>query len=296
MKNENIKIIRAKHMGFCFGVSGAIETCYNVLKSSENTGKRIFILGMLVHNEFVVEKLKAEGFLIVEEHEILDQIDDLREDDIVIIRAHGTSKKIYEILKKKNVKIYDATCTFVAHIRKTLIEMEKQGYEILFVGDKEHPEVKGIISFGKSIKVFKDLEEIQNAQIDREKKYCLLTQTTLNKKILEKIKSFLENHYSNVKISDKVCGATQVRQQAVEELAKEVDMLLVIGGKNSSNTKKLYDISKMINEKTYLVQDESEVQDEWFQNCEKIGITAGASTPEEIVINIENKIRGIINV
>ena len=115
-------------------------------------------------------------------------------------------------------------------------------------------------------------------------------------KILEKIKSFLENHYSNVKISDKVCGATQVRQQAVEELSKNVDMLLVVGGKNSSNTKKLYDISKSINESTYLVQDESEIKKEWFRGCEKIGITAGASTPEEIVINIENKIRGIFNV
>ena len=106
----------------------------------------------------------------------------------------------------------------------------------------------------------------------------------------------MENHYSNVKISDKVCGATQVRQQAVEELSKNVDILLVIGGKNSSNTKKLYDISKSINESTYLVQDESEIEKEWFRGCEKIGITAGASTPEEIVINIENKIRGIFNV
>ena len=199
-------------------------------------------------------------------------------------------------LKEKNIKIYDATCIFVTQIRKTLIEMEKKGYEILFVGDKEHPEVKGIISFGKNIRVFKNLEEITKAEIDRDKKYCLLTQTTLNKKILEKIKSFLENHYSNVKISDKVCGATQVRQQAVEELSKNVDILLVVGGKNSSNTKKLYDISKSINESTYLVQDESEIEKEWFRGCEKIGITAGASTPEEIVINIENKIRGIFNV
>ena len=106
----------------------------------------------------------------------------------------------------------------------------------------------------------------------------------------------MENNYSNVKISDKVCGATQVRQQAVEELSKNVDMLLVVGGKNSSNTKKLYDISKAINESTYLIQDESEIKKEWFRGCEKIGITAGASTPEEIVINIENKIRGIFNV
>lgn len=288
-----MEIIRAKHMGFCFGVSGAIETCYNVLKETENLGKKIYILGMLVHNEFVVKKLEKEGFETIEEEDILKKRDKLKSGDIVIIRAHGTSEKVYNMLKEKNIKIYDATCIFVTQIRKTLIEMEAKGYDILFVGDKEHPEVKGIISFGKNIQVFKNLEEILKAEIKKDKKYCLLTQTTLNKKILEKIKSFLENHYSNVKISDKVCGATQVRQEAVEELAKEVDILLVIGGKNSSNTKKLYDISKTINEKTYLIESEKELEKNWFNGCEKIGITAGASTPEEIVINIENKIRGI---
>ncbi|MDO4589666.1 MAG: 4-hydroxy-3-methylbut-2-enyl diphosphate reductase, partial [Fusobacterium sp.] len=161
------------------------------------------------------------------------------------------------------------------------------------IGDKEHPEVKGIISFGKNIRVFNELEEIKKAEIDENKNYCVLTQTTLNKKKLEKIKSFLENHYSNVNILDKVCGATQVRQEAVEELSKKVDILLVIGGKNSSNTKKLYDISKAINKNTYLIENEKELEENWFTDCKKVGITAGASTPEEIVINIENKIRGI---
>lgn len=288
-----MEIIRAKHMGFCFGVAGAIETCHTVLKEEENKNKRIFILGMLVHNQYVVDKLKSEGFLIVEEKEILEKKDDLKQDDIVIIRAHGTLKKIYNILEEKGVKVYDATCKFVTHIRDTLIEMEKKGNEIIFIGDKEHPEVKGIISFGKDIRVFNELEEIKKAEIDENKNYCVLTQTTLNKKKLEKIKSFLENHYSNVNILDKVCGATQVRQEAVEELSKKVDILLVIGGKNSSNTKKLYDISKAINKNTYLIENEKELEENWFTDCKKVGITAGASTPEEIVINIENKIRGI---
>lgn len=288
-----MEIIRAKHMGFCFGVAGAIETCHTVLKEEENKNKRIFILGMLVHNQYVVDKLKSEGFLIVEEKDILEKKDDLKQDDIVIIRAHGTLKKIYNILEEKGVKVYDATCKFVTHIRDTLIEMEKKGNEIIFIGDKEHPEVKGIISFGKNIRVFNELEEIKKAEIDENKNYCVLTQTTLNKKKLEKIKSFLENHYSNVNILDKVCGATQVRQEAVEELSKKVDILLVIGGKNSSNTKKLYDISKAINKNTYLIENEKELEENWFTDCKKVGITAGASTPKEIVINIENKIRGI---
>lgn len=288
-----MEIIRAKHMGFCFGVAGAINMCHKVSSDKENLGKNIYILGMLVHNEHVVKNLENQGFKVVEEDEILEKKDDLEAGDVVIIRAHGTSEEIFKILDEKKVKIYDATCVFVTQIRKTLVEMEKKGYDILFIGDRNHPEVKGIISFGKKVTVCDDLEELKNTTIDRDKKYCLLTQTTLNKKKLEKIKSYLENNFENVKILDKVCGATQVRQEAVEELAQKVDMLIVIGGKTSSNTQKLYDISISFNPNTYLIQDETDLKKEWFEGKEKIGITAGASTPEEIVIKIENQIRGI---
>ena len=288
-----MEIIRAKHMGFCFGVAGAIDICQKVINNKNSYNRNIYILGMLVHNEHVVKKLEEQGFKTVKEEEILQGKDNLNKNDIVIIRAHGTSEKIFEILKEKQVEIYDATCVFVTHIRKTLVEMEKKGYDILFIGDKNHPEVKGIISFGKNVTVCNDLEELLKVEIDKTKKYCLLTQTTLNKKKLEKIKSYLENNFQNVKILDKICGATQVRQEAVEELAKKVDMLIVIGGKTSSNTKKLYDISSNFNPNTYLIQDENDLNIEWFRGMNKIGITAGASTPEEIVIKIENQIRGI---
>ena len=290
-----MEIIRAKHMGFCFGVAGAIDICHKVLKEKANENRRVFILGMLVHNENVVEELKQDGFRIIEEEDILSGKDDLGENDIVIIRAHGTTQEVYCALSERKVKIYDATCVFVAKIRKTLVEMEKEGYNIVFIGDRNHPEVKGIISFGKNVQVCADLDELKKADIKSDREYCLLTQTTLNKKSLEKIKSYLENQHSNVKILDKICGATQVRQEAVEELAKVTDVLIVVGGKNSSNTKKLYEISKSFNPDTYLIQDESGLNPEWLKGKEKIGITAGASTPEKIVINIENKIRGIFN-
>lgn len=288
-----MEIIRAKHMGFCFGVSGAINICNKISEDESNFGKRTYILGMLVHNEHVVKNLEEQGFKIVEESAILEGRDELQEGDIVIIRAHGTSEKIFQILKDKKVEIHDATCVFVTQIRKTLVEMEKKGYVILFIGDKNHPEVKGIVSFGKRVTICNDLEELLNTTLDPNKKYCLLTQTTLNKKKLEKIKSYIKENYSNVEILDKVCGATQVRQEAVEELAQIVDLLIVIGGKTSSNTKKLYDIATSYNPNTYLIQDETDLKKEWFQGKERIGITAGASTPEEIVIKIENQIRGI---
>ncbi|WP_300340652.1 4-hydroxy-3-methylbut-2-enyl diphosphate reductase [Fusobacterium sp.] len=288
-----MEIIRAKHMGFCFGVSGAINICNKISEDESNFGKKTYILGMLVHNEHVVKNLEEQGFKIVEESTILEGRDELQEGDIVIIRAHGTSEKIFQILKDKKVEIHDATCVFVTQIRKTLVEMEKKGYDILFIGDKNHPEVKGIVSFGKRVNICGSLEELLNITLDPNKKYCLLTQTTLNKKKLEKIKNYIKENYSNVEILDKVCGATQVRQEAVEELAQIVDLLIVIGGKTSSNTKKLYDIATSYNPNTYLIQDETDLKNEWFQGKEKIGITAGASTPEEIVIKIENQIRGI---
>lgn len=287
-----MEIIRAKHMGFCFGVAGAIKICQELAQNT-SPDKNIYILGMLVHNEHVVNELEKQGFKIVEEEEILKGEDKLTKGDIIIIRAHGTSEQILKILKKKEVEIHDATCIFVTHIRKTLMEMEKKGYDILFIGDKNHPEVKGIISFGRKVTVCNDLDELKKIHLDENKKYCLLTQTTLNKKKLEKIKSYLENNHSNVKILDKICGATQVRQEAVEDLAKQVDMLIVIGGKASSNTKKLYEISSNFNPNTYLIQDENDLNFDWFKGMKKIGITAGASTPEEIVIKIENQIRGI---
>lgn len=290
-----MEIIRAKHMGFCFGVAGAINICEEILKDKEKKEKRTFILGMLVHNENVVKNLTKSGFEIIQEEDIINDKDDLQEGDIVVVRAHGTTKNIYDKLVERKVQIHDATCIFVSKIRKTLVEKEKDGYNIIFIGDKTHPEVKGIISFGNKVTVCADLEELKMLDIDRDKKYCLLTQTTLNKKKLEKIKSYLENSYQNVKISDKICGATQVRQEAVEDLSKIVDILIVVGGKNSSNTKKLYEISKNINPNTYLIHDENDLVKEWFVGKDKIGITAGASTPEEIIINIENKIRGIFN-
>ena len=288
-----MKIIRSEHMGLCFGVSAAINTCYDVIKCPNNENKNIYILGMLVHNEFVVNQLAQEGFFTLTEEELLDNKDSLNTQDVVIIRAHGTTKEIYNILDKKRVKICDATCIFVSKIRKTLIEMEEKGYKILFIGDKEHPEVKGIISFGNNIEVYKDLEELKNASLIQEEKYAILTQTTLNKKIFEKIERYLKNNFKNINIFDKICGATQVRQQAAETLAGKVEVVLVVGGKNSSNTKKLYDIASKINPTTYLIQDEKDLNPEWFCNKNLIGITSGASTPEEIIINIEKKLRGL---
>ncbi|HEY4533157.1 MAG TPA: 4-hydroxy-3-methylbut-2-enyl diphosphate reductase [Fusobacterium sp.] len=284
-------IIRANKMGFCFGVMKAVRLCENILQNPNNVNKKKYILGMLVHNDFVVQDFQKKGFVTIEESEISS----LKKGDIVVIRAHGITKEIQQKLEEKEVELYDATCIFVSQIKWKILWAMEQGYDILFLGDKEHPEVKGITSYAENIQVFAELEELKRAKIQKDRKYFLSTQTTLHQKKFLEMKKYLEEFYPNVYIFNKICGATQERQRATEILAKEVEIVFVLGGRKSSNTKKLYEISKSINPNTYLLESEEDLEEACLQGKSKIGLTAGASTPEEIIRNIENKIRGILD-
>ena len=284
-----MEIIRAKYMGFCFGVLEAINVCNSLV---EEKGKK-YILGMLVHNKQVVEDMQRKGFKLVTEEELLQDVDSLKENDIVVIRAHGTSKKVHEKLKERKVKVFDATCIFVNKIRQEIEIANEKGYSILFMGDRNHPEVKGIISFADDIQIFESYEEATKLKIDLDKTYLLSTQTTLNKRKFEEVKKFFKENYKNVIIFDKICGATAVRQKAVEDLAVKVELMIVVGDTKSSNTKKLYEISKKLNDNTYLIENEEQLNLDIFSGKKVVGITAGASTPEETIMNIEKKIRGI---
>ncbi|WP_338945961.1 bifunctional 4-hydroxy-3-methylbut-2-enyl diphosphate reductase/30S ribosomal protein S1 [Fusobacterium canifelinum] len=284
-----MEIIRAKHMGFCFGVLEAINVCNSLV---EEKGRK-YILGMLVHNKQVVEDMQRKGFKLVTEDELLEDMDELKEGDIVVIRAHGTSKNVHEKLKERKVKVFDATCIFVNKIRQEIEIANENGYSILFMGDKNHPEVKGVISFADNIQIFESFEEAKKLKIDLDKTYLLSTQTTLNKKKFEEIKKYFKENYKNVVIFDKICGATAVRQKAVEDLATKVEVMIIVGDTKSSNTKKLYEISKKLNDNSYLIENEEQLDLTIFRDREVVGITAGASTPEETIMNIEKKIRGI---
>lgn len=287
-------IVRAGKMGFCFGVNGAIDSCIEEIPNIKK-GRNVFILGMLVHNQYVVDAIERKGLKTITEESLFNEKLQLKEGDLVIIRAHGTTKEVYERLMELKVEVKDATCVFVKKIREKIKEyhIKKQG--VIFIGDKEHPEVVGVLSFGDDVLVFSSLEELKerNDEIEKNKKYYVLTQTTLNKIKLAEIKKYLENNHSNVTIDTKICSATQERQEAVLKLARDVDFVLIVGGKNSSNTKKLYEISKKINERTKLIENEEELDKEWFHGIKRVGVTAGASTPEELIKKIENKLRGL---
>lgn len=293
-ESKKIEVIRAKKMGFCFGVQEAIESCVREVEGIKQ-GRDVYILGMLVHNQYVVEAMEKQGLQTISEDSVMRDEAQLKKGDLVIVRAHGTTKQIYDKLKKMEVEIKDATCIFVKSIRQSLVKLQKEKKKIMFIGDKNHPEVVGILSFGDDILVFSGLEELEKRkdEIKKEESYSLLTQTTLNKKKMEEIKKYLENNHLNVTIYSKICSATQERQEAVQELGGEVDMVLIVGGKNSSNTQKLYEISHEVNSNTKLIENEEDLDLSWFSHGMKVGISAGASTPEELIIKIENKLRGL---
>ncbi len=290
MRSSILEIIRAEKMGFCFGVQDAVDL--SELNSKKYKGKKIYMLGMLVHNEQVIKDLNEQGISIITEEEVLENKVDLDKDTVVIVRAHGTIKKIYEILYASEAIIYDAACVFVKRIRKLLEEKIKDNFKIIFIGDKNHPEVKGIISHGSNILVFSNLEELKEAQLDIDERYYFMAQTTLNKDVYNDIKLYIEKNYLNSQIGNTICGATYVRQKAVEKLAKETDVVLIVGGKTSSNTRKLYEIAKQYNENAYKIETYKELNLEWLSGYKRIGITAGASTPEKSIIEIERIIKG----
>ncbi|WP_300361647.1 4-hydroxy-3-methylbut-2-enyl diphosphate reductase [Fusobacterium sp.] len=285
-------IKRADKMGFCFGVSGAVNLCEKIAQNNKNFPQKMYILGMLVHNKTVINDMKEKGFELIKEEELLSGKINITKNDILVIRAHGTTKEVYNFLKKSDCQIYDATCIFVEKIRNALIEAENKGNHIIFIGDKNHPEVKGIISFGKNIDIIASFEDFLDFKIDLSKRYTLLTQTTFNKEIFFKIKDYILEKYNNIEIFSKICGATYERQRAVEKLASECDVIIIVGDKASSNSKKLFEISNEINKNSYLIENLSQLDSNWFDNASSVGITAGASTPEKIIIEIEKFIRG----
>jgi len=277
-------------MGFCLGVEQAVELAKQV--SKENSDKNIFILGELVHNKEVINELEELNVKTIDEIIFEKGEHTFQKDDIVILRAHGSTKNVYEKLIEQKVIIYDAACIFVKRIRDLLLKKMDEGYEIIFIGDKEHPEVKGIISYGNNIKVYENLEVLKNSNLQMSGKYYFLTQTTFNKYVFNDIKNYIKEHFENSDVGLTICGATYERQIAVEKLAKETELIIIVGGKNSSNTKKLYQIAVALNPNTYLVETKDDLDMDWLVGKRKIGITAGASTPEKSIIEIERKIKG----
>lgn len=263
------EIIRAENAGFCFGVRQAIEKAEKAAEAANKDGKRIFSMGSLIHNERVTGDLEEKGI------KIIHSLDEVQSADQVIIRSHGEGEAFYKEAVAKGVELIDATCPFVAKIHKLVHETDKQ---VVIVGDAQHPEVMGIFGWcRKPAIVVSSYEEAAEVEEDD---FFVVTQTTIREAMLNDVIKAFEDKGKVFEVNNTICSATSKRQESCEKLAKESDLMVVIGGKNSSNTKKLYDISKKYCINSYFVQNIEDLPLKQVQKCNRIGIAAGASTPE----------------
>lgn len=283
-----MEILLAKSAGFCFGVNRAIEKVYNEL----NKGK-IYTYGPIIHNKDVTNDLESKGSLIIE------SIDDIKENRTVVLRSHGVNPKLYQDLEQRHIKYVDGTCPFVKKIHNIVKTNYNNGYGIIIIGDKLHPEVIAISAWCNDDNIIiADIKQAENLIIEYGKKYVVVSQTTFSQKLFEEIISIFKNKGINFDLYNTICSATHERQFEATELSKKVDKMLVIGDKKSSNTQKLYEICNKFCKKTYYIETIKDLQLNIFRTNDRIGITAGASTPSAIikeVINTMNELNEINN-
>jgi 4-hydroxy-3-methylbut-2-enyl diphosphate reductase len=277
----------AKEAGFCFGVKRAVE---EALKIQRQYNKKIYTLGPLIHNNDVVKHLEQNNIYAIE----LKDINSLEQDDIIVIRSHGVSKDVMDLLESKKLNIINATCPFVTKIQKKVEKFSKQGYTIVILGDSTHPEVLGINGWCDNKAIITTNGEFSEKMPS---KICVVSQTTEKQENWQNTIKNLTSESIDLLAFNTICSATEVRQKSAEELSKEVDVMIVIGGKNSSNTTKLYEIAKSNCKNTIHIENASELPEEYKNNLnfKIIGITAGASTPDWIIKEVINIMQDEMN-
>jgi 4-hydroxy-3-methylbut-2-enyl diphosphate reductase len=274
-----MKIQLASNYGFCFGVKRAIEI------AEEHRGSVTY--GPLIHNKDEIDRLKT-GFNIG----LAERIEDIETDDAVVIRTHGIPKNELSVLKKQEHNVIDATCPYVTTPQNIVEKMSIEGYSIVIFGDKNHPEIKGVVSYAEDPNdAFIVLEPEELDALPLKGKVAVVSQTTKKPEDFAKIVTALMATRKEIRVFNTICNATFENQDAASELAKEADVMIVIGGKHSSNTKQLHSICERDCKDSYLIENEKELESEWFEGKELCGISAGASTPDWIVQNVIEKIQ-----
>ena len=279
-----MEVLRAKSAGFCFGVKRAVEEVYERLKE----GREIFTYGPIIHNEEVVKDLEKRGVRVIDGEK---ELSDLKEGTLVI-RSHGVPQKIYELVRENNLECIDMTCPFVKRIH-TIVEKESaNGQKIIIIGNAGHPEVEGIMGWSHTpAVVIESKAEAENFVNDSPKPLCIVSQTTFNyNKFQELVEIFHKRGY-NVNVVNTICNATEERQTQAREIAAKVDAMIVIGGRHSSNTQKLYEICREKCQATYFIQTLDDLHLELPKTAALVGITAGASTPNNIIEEVQNYVR-----
>ncbi|MBR5579349.1 MAG: 4-hydroxy-3-methylbut-2-enyl diphosphate reductase [Lachnospiraceae bacterium] len=281
-----MEVVRAESAGFCFGVEKAMEKAYEQIEKKEE--KKIYSFGPLIHNDQVVKELGEKGITVLGSEEELKQL----KEGTVIIRSHGVSRDIYHILEERGVECVDATCPFVKRIHKIVERESSQGKQIIIIGNDGHPEVEGIKGWCQGrVSVIEKKEDAENFTLEEGEKICIVSQTTFNyNKFQELVEIFKKKGY-DISVVNTICNATEERQTAARELAARADAMIVIGGTHSSNTRKLYEICKSECENTYFIQTLDDLDLDLPKSVRLVGITAGASTPNNIIEEVQNYVR-----
>lgn len=279
-----ININLAKSAGFCFGVRRAIQLSL----ATADKNKNIFMLGDIVHNEEVVRQIEKTG---------IKKIKRLGngKDKILLIRAHGASPHIFKKAQKCGYAIVDATCPMVKEIHTIARRMSQKGYRLIVIGDKNHDEVRGIIGQASPLAlVIDDIKNIPFPDIKKIKKCCVVVQSTQDIEKVLKIVNILKRHIKHLKFFNTICRPTRMRQDEIRHMPEKNDCMIIIGSKQSANTRRLYEISKTINPHSYWIASKKEIKKDWFRQARNIGVTAGASTPPQTTKQVIDSVKKIL--
>ncbi len=281
----------ANPRGFCAGVDRAIEI---VNRALEVFGAPVYVRHEVVHNRFVVDDLKNRGAIFVDElHEVPD-------DSLVIFSAHGVSKAVQEEARSRGLNVFDATCPLVTKVHMEVAKYSKDGSECILIGHEGHPEVEGTMgqydtSSGGAIYLVEDVEDVGTMVINDPSKLAYVTQTTLSVDDTVKVIAALRERFPMIQgpRKDDICYATQNRQDAVKGLAGKSEVMLVVGSPNSSNSNRLRELAERMGSNAYLIDDQSQIQPEWIENCASVAVTAGASAPEVLVQQVVERLQAL---
>jgi (E)-4-hydroxy-3-methyl-but-2-enyl pyrophosphate reductase len=276
-----MKVYLAEYAGFCMGVQRAIDLAH---KTASEEAVPVFVLHEIVHNKSVVNDLEARGVKSVDRVEEVDQ-------GTLIISAHGAAPDVIGKAEAKGLKVVDTTCPLVSKIDRIITRLTNSGYTIFLLGDKDHAEVKGLKAVAPEVThVFRFMEEIDELPMV-EGPVALVSQTTQNIKFFEEVAHKIKERYPQSEIYNTICDATEKRQTAAMDLGKQVEIMITVGSRNSANSKRLQEVAETVAPKSYLVDNAQELDPEWFKGVEKVGVTAGASTPDILIEGVIERIK-----
>ena len=281
---EKMEVLLAKSAGFCFGVKRAVDRVYELAQTSA----KIYTYGPIIHNEEVVGDLEKKGVSVIEAKEELRQI----KEGVIVIRSHGVAKEIYDQIEQQGLECVDATCPFVKRIHNIVEKESANGKQILIIGNAGHPEVEGIMGWSSTpAMVAECAEEIEQIHCNPDQPVCIVSQTTFNYNKFQELVEIFEKKGYDISVVNTICNATEERQTEAKEIAAKVDAMIIIGGRHSSNTRKLYEICSRECADTYFIQTLDDLHLDLPKSVRLVGITAGASTPNKIIEEVQNYVR-----